>query len=94
VAEAASIAWEAHLDELAEMCRHALPPSKDKPSPYFRGPQDFQSIQIDSETRGNRTRWSLFPLPYATRIGQWSRSVLQSHVRQFSVPPAGEEQPV
>src|SRR5437879_5739847 len=36
----------ARLDELAEMCRHALPPLKHKPSEYIRGPQYFQSIQI------------------------------------------------
>ena len=39
-------AWAARLDELAEMCRHALPPLKQKPSEYIRGPQYFQSIQI------------------------------------------------
>ena len=39
-------AWAARLDELAEMSRHALPPLKQKPSDYIRGPQYFQSIQI------------------------------------------------
>ncbi len=38
--------WAARLDELAEMCRHALPPLKHKPSEYVRGPQYFQSIQL------------------------------------------------
>src|SRR5207248_1063292 len=38
--------WAARLDELAEMSRHALPPLKQKPSDYIRGPQYFQSIQI------------------------------------------------
>jgi predicted TIM-barrel fold metal-dependent hydrolase len=38
--------WGARLDELAEMCGHALPPLKRKPSEYVRGPQYFQSIQI------------------------------------------------
>jgi predicted TIM-barrel fold metal-dependent hydrolase len=28
------------------MCRHALPPLKQKPSEYIRGPQFFQSIQL------------------------------------------------
>ena len=39
-------AWAARLDELAEMSRHALPPLKQKPSEYIRGPQYFQSIQL------------------------------------------------
>ena len=39
-------AWAARLDELAEMSRHALPPLKQKPSDYIRGPQYFQSIQL------------------------------------------------
>jgi predicted TIM-barrel fold metal-dependent hydrolase len=39
-------AWAARLDELAEMCRHALPTLKQKPSEYIRGPRYFQSIQI------------------------------------------------
>jgi predicted TIM-barrel fold metal-dependent hydrolase len=39
-------AWGARLDELAEMCRHALPPLRRKPSEYIRSPQYFQSIQI------------------------------------------------
>jgi len=39
-------AWAARLDELAEMCRHALPPLKQRPSDYVRGPQYFQSIQM------------------------------------------------
>src|SRR5439155_1375025 len=30
----------------AEMSRHVLPPLKQKPSDYIRGPQYFQSIQI------------------------------------------------
>src|SRR5262249_3342198 len=30
--------WAARLDELAEMSRHALPPLKQKPSDYIRGP--------------------------------------------------------
>jgi predicted TIM-barrel fold metal-dependent hydrolase len=38
--------WAARLDELAEMCRHALPPLKQRPSEYVRGPQYFQSIQL------------------------------------------------
>jgi predicted TIM-barrel fold metal-dependent hydrolase len=38
--------WAARLDELAEMSRHALPPLKQKPSDYIRGPQYFQSIQL------------------------------------------------
>ncbi len=38
--------WASRLDELAEMCRHALPPLKQKPSDYIRGPQYFQSIQL------------------------------------------------
>jgi uncharacterized protein len=38
--------WAARLDELAEMSRHALPPLKQKPSEYLRGPRYFQSIQI------------------------------------------------
>jgi predicted TIM-barrel fold metal-dependent hydrolase len=38
--------WAARLDELAEMCRHALPPLERKPSDYVRGPQYFQSIQM------------------------------------------------
>jgi hypothetical protein len=38
--------WASRLDELAEMSRHALPPLKQRPSEYIRGPQYFQSIQI------------------------------------------------
>jgi predicted TIM-barrel fold metal-dependent hydrolase len=38
--------WAARLDELAEMSRHALPPLRQKPSEYIRGPRYFQSIQI------------------------------------------------
>ena len=38
--------WASRLDELAEMCGHALPPLKQKPSDYIRGPQYFQSIQL------------------------------------------------
>src|SRR5262249_22596739 len=32
--------------EQAEMSRHALPPLKQRPSDYIRGPQYFQSIQL------------------------------------------------
>jgi predicted TIM-barrel fold metal-dependent hydrolase len=38
--------WAARLDEHAEMCQHALPPLKHKPSEYIRGPQYYQSIQL------------------------------------------------
>jgi uncharacterized protein len=38
--------WAARLDELAEMSRHALPPLKQKPSEYIKGPQYYQSIQL------------------------------------------------
>jgi predicted TIM-barrel fold metal-dependent hydrolase len=38
--------WASRLDELAEMARHALPPLKQRPSDYIRGPQYFQSIQL------------------------------------------------
>ena len=38
--------WGARLDELAEMCRHALPPLARRPSEYIRGPQYHQSIQL------------------------------------------------
>ena len=38
--------WASRMDELAEMARHALPPLKQKPSDYVRGPQYFQSIQL------------------------------------------------
>jgi uncharacterized protein len=38
--------WGARLDELAEMCPHAVAPLKQKPSEYIRGPQYFQSIQL------------------------------------------------
>jgi predicted TIM-barrel fold metal-dependent hydrolase len=38
--------WASRLDELAEMSRHALPPLKQRPSDYIRGPQYFQSIQL------------------------------------------------
>jgi predicted TIM-barrel fold metal-dependent hydrolase len=38
--------WAARLDEQAEMCQHALPPLKRKPSEYVSGPQYFQSIQL------------------------------------------------
>jgi predicted TIM-barrel fold metal-dependent hydrolase len=38
--------WASRLDELAEMSHHALPPLKQKPSEYIRGPQYFQSIQL------------------------------------------------
>jgi uncharacterized protein len=38
--------WAARLDELAQMCRHALPPLEQKPSDYVRGPRYFQSIQM------------------------------------------------
>src|SRR6266480_313619 len=36
----------ARLDEHAEMCQHAIPPLKRKPSEYIGGPQYFQSIQL------------------------------------------------
>src|SRR2546425_549068 len=32
--------WASRLDELAEMCRHALPPLKHKPSEYVRAPEE------------------------------------------------------
>jgi len=38
--------WGARLDEHVEMCQHALPLLKHKPSEYIRGPQYFQSIQL------------------------------------------------
>jgi predicted TIM-barrel fold metal-dependent hydrolase len=38
--------WASRLDEHAEMCQHALPPLKQKPSEYIRGPQYYQSIQL------------------------------------------------
>jgi uncharacterized protein len=38
--------WAARLDELAEMCRHALPPLRRRPSEVIRSPQYFQSIQL------------------------------------------------
>jgi uncharacterized protein len=38
--------WASRLDELAEMCRHALPPLRRRPSEVIRGPQYFQSIQL------------------------------------------------
>jgi predicted TIM-barrel fold metal-dependent hydrolase len=38
--------WASRLDELAEMCPHAIQPLKHKPSEYIRGPQFFQSIQL------------------------------------------------
>ena len=38
--------WAARLDELAAMCPHALPPLKQKPSEYIRGPQYYQGMQI------------------------------------------------
>jgi uncharacterized protein len=38
--------WASRLDELAEMARHALPPLKQRPSDYIRGPRYFQSIQL------------------------------------------------
>jgi predicted TIM-barrel fold metal-dependent hydrolase len=38
--------WASRLDELAEMSRYVLPPLKQKPSDYIRGPQYFQSIQL------------------------------------------------
>jgi predicted TIM-barrel fold metal-dependent hydrolase len=43
--------WGARLDELALMCGHALPPLKQRPSEYIRGPQYFQSIQIHEGER-------------------------------------------
>src|SRR5919108_1417325 len=39
-------AWGARLDELAEMCHHALPPLQRQPADYIRGPQYYQSIQL------------------------------------------------
>ena len=39
-------AWAARLDEITEMCHHALPPLQRKLSDYIRGPQYFQSIQL------------------------------------------------
>ena len=38
--------WASRLDELAEMCPHAVAPLKQRPSDYVRGPQYFQSIQL------------------------------------------------
>jgi uncharacterized protein len=38
--------WAARLDELAVMCRYALPPLEKRPSDYIRGPRYFQSIQL------------------------------------------------
>jgi predicted TIM-barrel fold metal-dependent hydrolase len=38
--------WAARLDEHAEMCQHAIPALKQKPSDYIRGPQYYQSIQL------------------------------------------------
>jgi predicted TIM-barrel fold metal-dependent hydrolase len=38
--------WASRLDELAEMCRHAIPALQHKPGEYIRGPQYYQSIQI------------------------------------------------
>ena len=38
--------WAARLDEQAEMCQHAIPALKQKPSDYIRGPQYYQSIQL------------------------------------------------
>ncbi|MGH7313601.1 MAG: amidohydrolase family protein, partial [Candidatus Rokuibacteriota bacterium] len=46
--------WAARLDEHAEMCQHALPPLKRKPSEYIRGPQYFQSIQLHEGERSLR----------------------------------------
>jgi len=46
--------WAARLDELAEMSRHALPPLKQKPSEYIRGPRFFQSIQLHEGERSLR----------------------------------------
>jgi uncharacterized protein len=46
--------WAARLDEMAEMCRHALPPLAQKPSDYVRGPQYFQSIQLHEGERSVR----------------------------------------
>jgi predicted TIM-barrel fold metal-dependent hydrolase len=43
--------WAARLDELAEMSRHALPPLKQKPSEYIRGPRYFQSMQLHEGER-------------------------------------------
>ena len=38
--------WASRLDEHVDMCQHVLPPLKQKPSDYIRGPQYFQSIQL------------------------------------------------
>ena len=38
--------WAARLDEHAEMCQHAIPRLRQKPSDYIRGPQYYQSIQL------------------------------------------------
>ena len=39
-------AWAARLDEVADMCHHAMPELRQKPSEYVRGPQYYQSIQL------------------------------------------------
>ncbi|MCZ6876150.1 MAG: amidohydrolase family protein [bacterium] len=39
-------AWAARLDEVSEMCRHALPSLQQKPSDYIRGAQYFQGLQL------------------------------------------------
>jgi predicted TIM-barrel fold metal-dependent hydrolase len=39
-------AWATRLDEIAEMCQHALPPLRQKPSEFIRGPQYFQGLQL------------------------------------------------
>ena len=39
-------AWATRLDEMAEMCAHVLPPLRQKPSDYIRGPQYFQGLQL------------------------------------------------
>jgi predicted TIM-barrel fold metal-dependent hydrolase len=38
--------WASRLDELADMSRHTLPPLKQKPSEYIRGPRYFQGLQL------------------------------------------------
>jgi predicted TIM-barrel fold metal-dependent hydrolase len=38
--------WAARLDEIADMCAHAMPALKQKPGDYIRGPQYFQGLQL------------------------------------------------
>src|SRR5262249_37064332 len=58
--------WAARLDELAEMCRHALPRLKQKLSESIRGPQYFQSIQLHEVELARRSARE--PLGEATRL--------------------------